>query len=185
MATGRVLWAVDDEGSIMERARHGDLAAFECLLSPLIEPACQLARAILTDWYEAEDAVQEAALRAWRAVARLREGTTTIRPWFFAIVANEARRRRRGRWRAFLPIADSWVGEQNGPEEQATLAVDLDRAMRRLGEKDRLILFLHFYLDLPLDEAGRIMGMSAEAAKSRLYRATRRLRPALSCVEIT
>jgi len=77
------------------------------------------------------------------------------------------------------------VGEQNGPEERATLTVDLDRAMRRLGEKDRLILFLHFYLDLPLDEAGRIMGMSAEAAKSRLYRATRSLRPALRCVEIT
>jgi len=57
----------------MDRARHGDLAAFEYLLSPLIEPACQLARAILSDWYEAEDAVQEAALRAWGAVVRLRD----------------------------------------------------------------------------------------------------------------
>lgn len=168
---------------MLDLARRGDLAAFEGLVGPLIEPACQLARAILTDWYEAEDAVQEATLRAWRAVGRLREETTTIRPWYFAIVANEARRRRRGRWRAMLPIADTWTGELPGPEERATLTADLDRAMRRLGERDRLVLFLHFYLDLPFEEVGRVTGTSAAAVKSRLYRATRSLRPALRCVE--
>jgi DNA-directed RNA polymerase specialized sigma24 family protein len=51
--------------------------------------------------------------------------------------------------------------------------------MRRLREVDRLILTLHFYLDLPLDEVGRVVGLSPEAVKSRMYRATRSLRPAM------
>jgi RNA polymerase sigma factor (sigma-70 family) len=165
---------------LLELARSGDLAAFESLLSPLVEPACQLAYAILRDWQEAEDACQEAALKAWRAVGRLREDTTSIRPWFLTIVANEARSRRRGRWWSVVRSADPEVRESEpGPEDRTLLRADLDRAMQRLREADRLILVLHFYLDMPLDEVGRVMGLSAEAVKSRMYRATRSLRPVL------
>jgi RNA polymerase sigma factor (sigma-70 family) len=165
---------------LLERARGGDLGAFEELIAPLIEPACQLAYAILRDWQEAEDAAQEGALKAWRAVGRLRDDTTTIRPWYLTIVANEARSRRRGRWWSVVRSPDveakAW---ESGPEEQAALRTDLDRAMRRLREVDRLILILHFYLDMPLEEVGRVVGLSPDAVKSRMYRATRSLRPVL------
>jgi RNA polymerase sigma-70 factor (ECF subfamily) len=165
---------------LLERARGGDLDAFEALIAPLIEPACQLAYAILRDWQEAEDASQEAALKAWRAIGRLRDDTTTIRPWYLTIVANEARTRRRGRWWSVVRSPDMEVHAwEAGPEDRAALRADLDRAMGRLREVDRLILLLHFYLDMPLDEVGRVVGMSPDAVKSRMYRATRSLRPIL------
>lgn len=179
MASGRVRGVVDDV-ALLDRARSGDAAAFERLLEPLVEPACQLAFAILRDWQEAEDAAQEAAFKAWRAIRRLREDTSSLRPWYLTIVANEARSRRRGRWWSVLKLSEPPATTSVvGPEEATALRADLDAAMRRLTETERLILVLHFYLDLPLDEVGRVVGLSAEAAKSRLYRATRSLRPAM------
>ena len=172
------------ESGLVDRARAGDLAAFEALVSPLIEPASQLARAILRDWHEAEDAVQEATFKAWRAVGKVRSDTTSLRPWYLTIVANEARSRRRGRWwnvvRLAEPRGDS---DEPNPEQHASQSVDLERAMRRLTDRERLILFMHFYLDLPLDEIGRVLGLSKQGVKSRMYRATRSMRPALRCQE--
>lgn len=156
------------------------MAAFESLLSPLLEPALQLAYAILRDWQEAEDAAQEGALKAWRAIGRLREDTSSLRPWYLTIVANEARSRRRSRWWSVLRLPEPPPVEASSTaEDTASLRADLDAAMRRLTETERLILTLHFYLDLPLEEVSRVVGLSREAVKSRLYRATRSLRPAM------
>jgi RNA polymerase sigma factor (sigma-70 family) len=156
------------------------MAAFESLLAPLLEPALQLAYTILRDWQEAEDATQEGALKAWRAIGRLREDTSSLRPWYLTIVANEARSRRRSRWWSVLKLAEPpAVAASSTAEEAASLRADLDAAMRRLTETERLILALHFYLDLPVEEVSRVVGLSPEAVKSRLYRATRSLRPAM------
>jgi RNA polymerase sigma-70 factor (ECF subfamily) len=171
---------VVDHTALLDSARKGDVTAFETLLAPLVEPACQLAYAILRDWQEAEDAAQEAALKAWRAVARLRADTTSLRPWYLTIVANEARSRRRGRWWSVIRIAEPQVhAREAGHEDSATLRMDLDLAMRQLSETNRLILTLHFYLDMPLDEVGKVLNLSPHAVKTRLYRAAHSLRPAL------
>src|SRR5256885_17001002 len=78
------------EMTLLEAAKDGDDGAFEILLAPLLEPGYRLAGGMLQDHQAAQDAVQEAALKAWRKLRQLREGSE-MKPWFPGIVANEWR----------------------------------------------------------------------------------------------
>jgi RNA polymerase sigma-70 factor (ECF subfamily) len=165
-------------------ALAGDPAAFDVLLAPLLDPAYRLATVLLGDHVEAEDAVQEAALKAWSRLRQLRGDRSRLRPWFLAVVANECRMARRRPWWSVLRLRD--VGGESGgsPEDRAVRDLDLQRAIGRLPVEDRLALFSYFYLDLPLDEAARVMGVPLGTAKSRIYRAARRLRPDVALEEV-
>jgi RNA polymerase sigma-70 factor, ECF subfamily len=147
---------------------------FDALVGPHIEAGYRTALAILRNPDDAHDAVQEAAFKAWRNLHQLHR-TASARAWFLAIVANQCRSVRRTRWWSVirLPRIES---EQSDPTTQTT---DLERALARLPADDRLALFLHFYLDLPLDEVGIVLGLTAGGAKTRVYRAAKKLRPDL------
>jgi RNA polymerase sigma-70 factor (ECF subfamily) len=151
---------------------------FDSLVGPWIEPGYRLAVTLLQDPDEARDAVQEAAVKAWRSLARLRD-QRQARAWFLSIVANQCRSTMRRRWwtRGRNPLHPTAA---TVPEDAVVEALDIERGMSRLSADDRAILQLHFYLDLPLDEVGRVLGISAGAARSRVYRAARRLRPTLT-----
>jgi RNA polymerase sigma-70 factor, ECF subfamily len=161
---------------LYEQALKGDEAAFEALIGPLVEPALRLAHSMLGDRWEAEDATQEAVTRAWRKLGQLRPGSP-IRPWFLAIVINQCRNTRRTRWFGTARIAD--VFQSVRTDRDVIERVDLARALTRLPSEDRQALFLHFYLDLPIDEVATALGISSSAAKGRIYRACHRLRPDL------
>src|SRR5258707_13914696 len=83
--------------TLLEAAKLGDDNAFEVLLVPLLEPGYRLAGGMLQDHQAAQDAVQEAAFKAWRKLRQLRDGLE-MRPWFLGIVANECRTVRRSKW---------------------------------------------------------------------------------------
>ncbi|GAC1470166.1 MAG: hypothetical protein PVSMB1_18460 [Gemmatimonadaceae bacterium] len=68
-------------------------------------------------------------------------------------------------------------------EEKILRGADLRRAISQLGRQDRLVVILYFYLDLPLEEIAAVMGGSVGAARARLYRAVKRLRPDLEIQE--
>jgi len=162
-------------------ARSGDQVAFEALITPLIHPAYRLAYAILRRREAAEDAVQEAVLKAWRGIGQLRPETESLRPWFFTIVANECRSVRRGRWWSVVPLI-------HGPrrvfnEQRIAETTDLRRSIERLNHGDRVLLYLYYWLDLPLDEIAAALGISQQATKGRLYRAIGRLRERLTLPE--
>jgi RNA polymerase sigma-70 factor (ECF subfamily) len=160
--------------SMVQAAKEGDAQAFESLLDPMLEPAYRLACAMLHDHHAAEDAVQEAAIKAWRKLGSLREGAD-MRPWFLGIVANQCRDTRRSRWwsvvKSLLP--DQPVEE---PAEKILGGIDLRRALMAMDPKKRLTLVLHWYLDLPLEEVAAITGSTVHAAESRLQRGIQELR---------
>ncbi len=153
-------------------------ATFSELLKPLIEPGFRLALAMLHDPAAAEDAVQEASFTAWSKLGRMRD-RGRVRPWFLGIVANKCRNARRARWTTVvdLGIPDDVPAGSN--EEPALRGADLRRAIARLGHDHRLVVVLYFYLDLPLDEVATVAGSSTSAARARLYRSIKRLRPDL------
>jgi RNA polymerase sigma-70 factor (ECF subfamily) len=159
--------------AVVSRAPAGEFD-FDTLVGPHLEAGYRTALAILRSPDEAQDAVQEAALKAWRRLRQLNE-FTSARAWFLTIVANQCRSMRRTRWWSVIRVADVKRAE----EDFAADTTDLDRALARLPREDRLALFLHFYLDLPLDEVGAVLGLSAAGAKTRVYRAARKLRPDL------
>lgn len=164
----------------LAQAVAGDPDSFSRLLEPLLDPAYRLAAVMLSDRSAAEDAVQEAALKAWRKVKQLRGDDAALRSWFLSIVANECRMARRTRWWSVVKLAEVRAPAAEASETRS----DLHRALLRLSPEDRLPLVLHFYLDLPLEELARTLGVSPAAARSRVYRAAKRLRGDLTIEEV-
>jgi RNA polymerase sigma-70 factor (ECF subfamily) len=164
---------VHTEADLIQAARTGDGAAFAELLRPLYQTAFRVAYGLLHDIDEAEDAVQEAAFKAWKRLGNLREGSS-LRPWFLAIVANQCRSAYRNRWRSVVK-ADPPEAEASSLDVAA--ALDLRRALLRLGHDERLLLVLRYYLDMPFDEIATTLGISTKAARTRVERAVHRLRP--------
>lgn len=173
--------AIDrSDSELVRAARAGDGGAFADLVRPEYRTAYRLAYGLLHDADEAEDAVQEASLKAWRKLGNLRDGSP-LRPWFLGIVANECRSVRRSkRWstRADGRMPDLEVA---GPDVAASL--DLQRSVSRLGHDDRLVLMLRYSLDLPFEEIAVALGVTPKAARSRVDRAIARLRPMLRLQE--
>jgi RNA polymerase sigma-70 factor (ECF subfamily) len=160
--------------ALVHAAKQGDESAFEVLLEPLLGQGYRLACAMLHDHHAAEDAVQEAAFKAWLKVAQLREGAE-MRPWFLGIVANQCRSTRRSRWWDVLRTDDPERAEES-PVDAVLEGLELRRALRSMDPDKRLVLVLHWYLDLPLQEIAVVAGTSVHAAESRLLRATQELK---------
>src|SRR5438105_1722906 len=167
---------MEQQPQILARAVGGDADSFSRLIEPLLDQAYRLAAVMLDDRSGAEDAVQEAAIKAWRKVRQLRGDITSLRPWFLSIVANECRMARRTRWFSVIKLADVTAPAQEERESYS----DLRRALLRLTPDERLPLVLHFYLDLPLEELARTIGVSPSAAKARIYPSANPLRADLT-----
>ena len=174
---------MEQRPQILARAAEGDAQAFATLIEPLLDPAYRLAAVMLADRSTAEDAVQEASIKAWRKLGHLRGDLGSLRSWFLSIVANECRMVRRQRWWSVTKVAE--VLPLRVADDQFSVASsDLKSALLRLSPGERLPLVLHFYLDLPLEEVARTLGLSPSAAKSRIYRAARKLRSDLTLEEV-
>jgi RNA polymerase sigma-70 factor (ECF subfamily) len=151
---------------------------FDALVGPHIDGGYRLAVTMLGDPDEARDAVQESAVKAWRSLGRLRD-PGQARSWFLSIVANQCRSTVRRHWwqvarHELRQVSVTWR------EDVVVRSLDIAAAMRQLSPDDRAVLQLRFYMDLPLEEVARVLGISVSAARSRLYRAAARLGPELT-----
>jgi RNA polymerase sigma-70 factor (ECF subfamily) len=170
-----------DEAALVRLARLGDEAAWELLVSTHQQAVYRLAYLILGEAAEAEDAAQEAFVRAYRALDRF-EAERPLRPWLLKITANAARNRRRatGRYlaalrRVFVAAPPARAGTPEAGQE-ALDAQQLWQATRRLPPADQEVIYLRFFLDLTVAETAQALGVATGTVKSRLHRALERLR---------
>lgn len=174
--------AVLGEEKLLADARSGDKASFERLIEPHVAVGYRLAAAMLKDQGQAEDAVQEATLRAWRSIHQLRS-SAQIRSWFLSIVANRSRSMRGARWWSVIRLPEPhW--RLPSPAEEVDRREDLSSALGRLSPEERAAVLLRFYEDMNSREVGLALGITATAARSRIRRALQRLRVDLAEEEL-
>jgi RNA polymerase sigma factor (sigma-70 family) len=175
-----------DDSALVERARRGDVNAYEALVQHYQELAFRVAYQVTGNAADAEDAAQEAFVNAYYALNRFRAGAP-FRPWLLRIVANEARNRRTaaGRRNALAERAQvAQASGEAGPSPEAAAEADEFRAtlvktLQGLREEDRLILAYRLFFDLSEAEMAEALNCPKGTVKSRLSRALARLRAAL------
>jgi RNA polymerase sigma-70 factor (ECF subfamily) len=161
-----------DPDALARAAGQGDLRAFERIVLRYQRRVYALAYQYLRDSDEAQDLAQEVFVRLYRNLGRY-DPARPFEPWFWRIAANVAAsyHRRRPAPSAELPI--------DAAAAVRTDTLPLETALADLSDDLRLPVLLHYYLDLPLDEVGSVMGLSLSAVKSRLHRARAVLRRVL------
>ena len=170
------------EPELIERARLGDADAFGQLVQSYTGFVRRLARTVLRNPDDADDAAQEAFFAAWRFRHRF-DPRRPFRPWLAQITLNAARdlkRRRTVRQTEQLP-ADAASPRDNplAKAEQALLKERLDAALGELPERQRLALVLFDVEGFSHAEAGELLGIPEGTARSDVFHARRRLRKVL------
>jgi RNA polymerase sigma-70 factor (ECF subfamily) len=179
-----------EETELIERARRGEVVAYEELVRRYQDVAVRTAYVVGGTADDAEDAAQDAFVKAYAALGRFRPGAP-FRPWILRIVANEARNRRRsaGR-RANLAVraAEDRPSSDAAPSpEVAVLANEskeaLLAAINELRDEDREVIGARYFLELSEAETAEALRIPAGTVKSRLSRALARLREQLQAGE--
>ena len=167
--------------------------AFAALLDRGLEAHYRLAAVILGDPVEAEDAVHDAAVVAWRGFAGLRE-RERFEAWFGRILVNGCRDRLRARRRRPIIVAIPALGATDAGlplarERDAGVALanrdELERAFARLEPEQAVVVALRYYADLTVPQIATRLGIAEGTVKSRLHHALRRLRTTVERPEET
>jgi RNA polymerase sigma-70 factor (ECF subfamily) len=169
--------------SLVDRARHGDLDAFEEILRTRMDAVYRLSFAILADEADARDAAQDTFVTAWRQIGRLRD-SDRFDAWLQRVAVNSARMTHRARRRRGVrEIPASQVAGADGLRATASPAeadaAQLDVAMRRLPVEQRSILVLHHLDGKPIAAIAEILEIPLGTVKSRLHTARQALQAAI------
>ena len=179
--------APDDYSDLVRLAAAGDAAALEQLLMRAQEVAWRFSTSVCGHADDAEDAMQEALIKTYRYVGRIRE-PGAFRPWLYRTVRNAClmgRRKRAGEPARLQSLDDVLPGPDGGvrpetphpgrdPEqlaENAGLRRRLRKALRALPAPYRAIVFLREIEGLSTREVATVMGISEDSVKTRLHRA--------------
>ena len=180
---------LDEDDDLIRRARDGDIGAYDDLVRRHQAVALRVA-AVVAGPADAEDAVQEAFVRAFGALARFHLGRP-FRPWLLRIVVNQSRNRRRSasrREQLALRVAVSPSGDAAPSPEGAAIARDERRALMAalidLPERERLVIACRYLADLSESETAAALGVPAGTVKSRLARGLARMRRGLEAAGV-
>jgi RNA polymerase sigma-70 factor (ECF subfamily) len=183
------------EARLLEGLRRGEDEAFEKLVRQYGGRMLATARRLLGSEHDAQDAVQDAFLSAFRAIGQF-AGTAKLSTWLHRVVVNAALMKLRSRRRKpeesiddLLPRFDeqgewaSWVNHWDAPSDvllqrQETRAM-VRRCIDRLPETYRTVLLLRDIEELDTEEVASAMDITPNAVKIRLHRARQALRTLL------
>ena len=176
----------DGEAALVARARDGDTAAFHHLVRTHARPLYQVCYRITADAGLAEDAVQEALLKAWRRLPDF-DGRSLFSTWLHRIAVNSAldHRRRHARTGAAglePETCDSLPAAEPNPEQAAYhrgIGMAAQAALAALSEMERTAFTLRHHHGVPIAEISVVLGVAEGACRQAVFRAVRKLRAAL------
>ncbi len=173
----------DNEAKMLAQARAGDDDAFEHIVETYQKPVFSLCYRMLGNAGDAEDAAQEAFLRAYRHLNRY-DPNRSFATWLLSIASHYCIDRLRKKKLPSFSIDneahDWWQPPDPGPTPEAVLVMDQKQERVRelldvLAPKDRAAVVLHYWYDYSYEEIAESLAISESAVKSRLYRARRAL----------
>lgn len=183
----------EDDVSVVRRVLTGDTMAFAVLMRRFNGRLYRLARGIVGNSAEAEDALQDAYLNAYRCLGQFR-GDSSLATWLSRLVVNEclARVRRSARRQNVIPMTPSpadgeleavpsnEAGSPDAAADQAQIRDILERRIDALPEAFRAVFVLRSVEELSVEETAECLGIPAETVRSRHFRAKSLLREALA-----
>lgn len=171
------------QAELVDRARRGDREAFNVLAAGAVDRLYAIARLVLRDTELAEDATQEALVRAWRDLPTLRD-VERFDAWLYRLIVRASADigRHRRRWRTEVTMLQI---EPSEPDLTSALADrdQIERGLRRLTVPQQTILVLTFYVGLTPSESAAALEIPVGTAKSRLHYAIEALRAAMTADE--
>ena len=169
----------DPDADLVGRVGRGDRAAAAELMARHLPKMLALARRMLPDPTEADDAVQDAFIQLWTHAARWEPGRAKFGTWLYRVTLNKCYDRLRRRQTARLEEAAEVADPAPGPDvslQNAALTVQIEAALAALPERQRAAIQLCHYQGCGNIEAAEILGISVEALESLLARGRRTLR---------
>lgn len=172
-----------EDAELVELAKGGDVRAYGELVDRYREISFRTAYLIARNDADAEDATQDAFVKAYYALDRFRSAEP-FRPWILRIVSNEARNRRRSAGRrerlALRVVERRGPGDAAPSPDAAAIAEETRRtlvgALEMLPERDRDVIACRYLLELSEAETATTLGIRPGTVKSRLSRGLARLR---------
>lgn len=165
---------------LVERAQHGDHAAFDALAVAAYDRLYAIARRILRDGYSAEDAVQDALIRAWRDLRSLRD-PDRFDAWLYRLTIRACQDVVRGTRRRAVEVHIVELERADGSDQYGSV-VDrdqLERAFRALSIEHRAVLVLTHYVGMTAAEVAETLGIPSGTVYSRLHYGLRTMRGVL------
>ncbi len=173
------------ESLLLERARAGDVGASERLFAAHSERAYRLAFRVTGNREDAEDVVQDAFVRCFRALPKHR-GEASFSTWVMRIVINESvrvlqkRRRRERRWFSFARSESGSRTDAFAEAVDARMTSDaIAECLERLAPRDRTLLVMRYMEGYSAAEIGKLLEQPSGTIRSHLFRARQRLRDLL------
>ena len=170
------------DATLVGRVLDGDSRAFTTLVDRHLQPCLRFATRMLGGRHDAEDATQEALLRAYRALATY-DPTSSFRTWLFAILVNRCRTSllQKSRYvRRVVTDEDAMASAVGGDDATATeLRIEIERAVAQLDPDQREAFLLKHVEQLDYEAMSEITGAGVSALKMRVKRACERLQELL------